>query len=403
MTAACSEQEGNAPLDPGAVQPHFERGGISGYSGAPGDRLCSACHDADAGAAAPTVTLSGPTSVAPGATNTYTLEIVPAAGSNQQQGGLNVAAPDGGTLIAGSGTRLESGEIVHSSPEAGSGTLSWDFEWQAPQASGTYNMYGIGLSSDGSGTRGDEENTAVLAISVEASGNQMPTADPKSASTELDVPVAIMLSGSDAETCELGFSIVSQPRQGSLGEVSDQTCAGVGAFTDQGLVTYTPDPNFVGSDQFTYRVTDEGGLFDKTVVEITVNGVAATDYDLVRLRVRKDKSDKLVAMFSIKSNPRTPTELVPAELYVDDPNGAAAPVCTMMVSDPAGKGATTHRFEPAMDCDYLLSGAPPVEYTVTVRLVDANPDVMSKTLRVRRFATIVNIIDMLIELRNSVP
>jgi len=139
------------------------------------------------------------------------------------------------------------------------------------------------------------------------------------------------------------------------------------------------------------------------VVVMTVIGVAAPDYDLVRLRLRKDKSDKLVAILSIKSNPQTPTELVPAELYVDDPNVAGAPVCNMMVSDPAGGGATTFKFEPATGCDYLLSGAPPVEYTVTVRIVDANPDVISKVLRVRRFATIVNIIDLLIELRNSIP
>ena len=67
--AACSERSG-PPTDIESVHPSFKNDGISGYSGAPGAQLCSRCHDPDNGAAPPTVTLSGPTNVGPGETQT---------------------------------------------------------------------------------------------------------------------------------------------------------------------------------------------------------------------------------------------------------------------------------------------------------------------------------------------
>ncbi|MGD8868280.1 MAG: hypothetical protein PVI01_11630, partial [Gemmatimonadales bacterium] len=207
--AACSERSG-APTDIESLHPSLKNDGISGHSGAPGTELCSRCHDPDNGAAPPTVTISGPTNVGPGETQTYTLSIVPAAQSNQTQGGLNVAVPDGGTLIAGSGTSIDRGEIVHSQPRRGTGTLSWSFQWQAPSNGGTYIMYGVGLSTDGSNTRGDEEGTDQLSITVQA-GNAPPSADPKQINTDVNTAVTITLSGSDAETCELTFAIVNGP------------------------------------------------------------------------------------------------------------------------------------------------------------------------------------------------
>ena len=141
---ACSEREPSGLAGPGMTKPHFYGGGESGRSGAPGAGLCSDCHDRPNGTA-PTVTLSGPSSLNSGETGDYTLTIEPASGSDQTQGGLNVAVPDGGTLIAGSGTSISGGEIVQSSEQRGSGTLSWSFQWQAPSSGGSFNMYGVGL------------------------------------------------------------------------------------------------------------------------------------------------------------------------------------------------------------------------------------------------------------------
>ena len=49
--------------------------------------------------------------------------------------------------------------------------------------------------------------------------NQPPTANATSATTNEEVPVAVALSGSDPDTCELTFSIVTPPTKGSLGSI----------------------------------------------------------------------------------------------------------------------------------------------------------------------------------------
>jgi hypothetical protein len=44
-----------------------------------------------------------------------------------------------------------------------------------------------------------------------------------------------------------------------------------------GLFRYTANPNFIGADQFTYRVTPEGGTSETGVVSITVSSVYGTE------------------------------------------------------------------------------------------------------------------------------
>ena len=85
-------------------------GGISGYSGNPtagGGKTCTNCHG---GGKIPTVNLTGPMSVAPGAANNYVLTI---SGGQKLFGALDVSA-SGGTLAAfESGTKLLTGEVTH--------------------------------------------------------------------------------------------------------------------------------------------------------------------------------------------------------------------------------------------------------------------------------------------------
>lgn len=482
---ACAEGDQSDVAGPEALRPHFYAGGISGHSGAPNTVLCNDCHSSNG--TAPSVTLSGPTALNPGQTGDYTLEIVPANGSDQQQGGLNVAVPSGGTLIAGSGTKILDKEIVHSSPQSGSGTLRWDFQWRAPASGGSYNMYGVGLSTNGSGRSGDEQGTDMLTITVQASnsppsadskqvetnvntavvialsgsdaetcnltfaivsppahgslsgitdqacgsgtdqarvtytpntdftgsdqltysvtdgdgataqatvdinviaaGNSEPNADSKNVEVDINAPTAIVLSGSDAETCELNFAIVSGPSNGSLGSIVDQGCSGS---TDQAEVTYTPDTDFTGSDQFTYSVTDGDGASAQATVNVNVSDPAAVDYALVRVRARANKDLKLEAAFIIKNNGNRQQGPALAELYVDDPDASkGGPACTMPASDEPGKGSTAFWFAPYNDCDVPLDtkGAP-ADYTITIRLVDQSPDMQTDVVHIRRISKI---------------
>ncbi|MGC2193603.1 MAG: choice-of-anchor V domain-containing protein, partial [Terriglobales bacterium] len=95
--------------------------GISGFSGKNGS-TCTSCHSSGT---APTVTMTGPTSVASGSTSTYTISVSTVTSGN---GGVDVAA-SAGTFAAGTGTKVLNGEIVHSSPST---THSWTFSWTAP-------------------------------------------------------------------------------------------------------------------------------------------------------------------------------------------------------------------------------------------------------------------------------
>jgi hypothetical protein len=117
--------------------------------------------------------------------------------------------------------------------------------------------------SDGSATSAP----AAITISI----NCTPTADDKTVSTSQDTPVLITLTGSDTETCELTFAILSGPANGSLSAITNQACVASAPNTDSATVTYTPNPSFSGSDSFTYRITDADADFADATVSITVN------------------------------------------------------------------------------------------------------------------------------------
>ena len=69
--------------------------------------------------------------------------------------------------------------------------------------------------------------------------NHPPVADPKSISTHTATPVAVTLTGSDANDDPIIFNVHSQPAHGALtGTVPN--------------LTYTPEAGYVGPDSFTY-------------------------------------------------------------------------------------------------------------------------------------------------------
>ena len=95
-------------------------------------------------------------------------------------------------------------------------------------------------------------------------------------------PLAIDLSGSDAETCELDFLVpgqlflvqqLNEPGKGDLIlDEGDRPCvAGSPANSDEHRVLYIPNDGFSGKDSFTYAVTDsDGNVSAPATVVITV-------------------------------------------------------------------------------------------------------------------------------------
>jgi hypothetical protein len=87
--------------------------------------------------------------------------------------------------------------------------------------------------------------------------NNPPVAKDDSVTTEEDTPVSITLDGSDPDEDELSYTVVESPSHGSLSGTAPN-------------VTYTPKPNFNGSDSFTFKVSDETTQSDAAIVSITV-------------------------------------------------------------------------------------------------------------------------------------
>lgn len=120
---------------------HAFPGGVSGYSGKSGT-TCTSCHSSGT---TPSITLTGPTSVTSGSTNSYTLTV-----GGTGNGGLDVAA-SAGTFTAGTGTQVLSGEITQTSATS---THSWTFSWTAPTVTvtTTATLYAAAVDGSGGGT-----------------------------------------------------------------------------------------------------------------------------------------------------------------------------------------------------------------------------------------------------------
>ena len=171
----------------------------------------------------------------------------------------------------------ESTEIITldgSSSSDADGSIT-NYEWQVDDTtvySGANTTYDLDLGGYSSGdhpvklivTDDDgaaDEDTTVLTV-----GNNPPIANDDLATTDEETPVTINVTDNDTDPDgaidPATVSIVDDPTDGSVG---------VGA---NGIVTYTPDTDYHGSDSFTYTVDDnEGTTSNEATVTVTVNDV----------------------------------------------------------------------------------------------------------------------------------
>ncbi len=87
-----------------------------------------------------------------------------------------------------------------------------------------------------------------------------PVAKDDSVTTEEDTPVSITLEGSDPDEDELTYTVAADPSHGKLSGTAPD-------------VRYTPNPDFNGSDSFTFKVSDETADSNTATVSITVTAV----------------------------------------------------------------------------------------------------------------------------------
>ena len=155
---------------------------------------------------------------------------------------------DGDTLTIQSVTNGANGTVVNNGTDV-TYTPNADFN-------GTDNFsYTI---SDGNGGT----DAATVTVTVEPV-NDDPVAEDDTASTDEDTAVTIDVLANDADV-DVADTLTVQ----SVTDGADGTVANNG--TD---VTYTPDPNFSGTDTFTYVVSDGNGGSDTATVTVTVAAV----------------------------------------------------------------------------------------------------------------------------------
>ncbi len=103
----------------------------------------------------------------------------------------------------------------------------------------------------------EESDAAVISITVNPV-NDAPLADAQSLDTVEDTPLDITLGGSDIDSDTLSYEIETSPAHGVLsGDAPD--------------VTYTPEQDFSGEDEFTFLVDDGSAQSDAVTISITVN------------------------------------------------------------------------------------------------------------------------------------
>jgi Bacterial Ig domain len=87
--------------------------------------------------------------------------------------------------------------------------------------------------------------------------NRVPTAIGKSAVVKANTPTGIVLKGTDPEGAQLVYSVVDFPGSGRLTGRAPN-------------LSYLPDKGFVGTDAFTFTVSDSVSTSEEAVVSITV-------------------------------------------------------------------------------------------------------------------------------------
>ncbi|MGI9011360.1 MAG: Ig-like domain-containing protein [Nitrososphaeraceae archaeon] len=92
----------------------------------------------------------------------------------------------------------------------------------------------------------------------EESPNTEPTAQDDSVTASQNQPLNIKLNANDADGDNLSFTIVDDPSNGQLGNVNPST----------NTVTYTPDEDYSGEDNFTFIVND--GTIDSNDATVSI-------------------------------------------------------------------------------------------------------------------------------------
>jgi MYXO-CTERM domain-containing protein len=143
--------------------------GVTGYSGKPYNGMSETCttNCHATGGAAPTLTITAPTTVQAGSTTSVTIVVA----GNKSRTSMNAAFSDGVKTIEGANTDTplpveEPTEVAATVPPPNGATGTYKFSFIAPQRNGPVTMWVAGMAASGNGTGGDGIANATRTITV---------------------------------------------------------------------------------------------------------------------------------------------------------------------------------------------------------------------------------------------
>ncbi len=178
-------------------------------------------------------------------------------------------------------------------------------------------------------------SSAELPFTTPGNPNSAPVADVLSLTTIEDTATAVTLSGSDVDGDPISYTVVSNPTKGSLSGTAPN-------------LTYTPNANATGSDNFTYRASD--GVLNSTTVTASITITPVEDPPLANSSTVTTNEDTNVAVNLSASDPEgasliytllssplkgTLTGTPPNLTYKPNANANGADSFTFKVSDGA--------------------------------------------------------------------
>ncbi|MFW2387110.1 MAG: lysyl oxidase family protein [Polyangiales bacterium] len=160
----------------------------------------------------------------------------------------------------------------------------------------------------------EANNVDLVPVTIPPASNIRPIAEPDSGTTDEDTPITVDVLFNDSDPdglLEPSSVAVIVPASNGLTSVNPTN----------GMITYTPNPNYFGEDTFSYQVLDDLGGADAALVTITVNPIndpptAADDsaYTLIEAQVTVD-------VLSNDSDPEGALDSTSVELISPPVNG----------------------------------------------------------------------------------
>ncbi len=146
-----------------------------------------------------------------------------------------------------------------------------------------------------------ELDSAPATVSINVASNLLPVAEAHSVTTEEDTPVGIRLIGSDPDSDPLAYSMVTGPSHGSLKGTAPN-------------LTYTPNPNFNGSDSFTFKIND--GAADSAPATVSIMVSSVNDPPMANDDTATTQEDTPIVTIDVLAND-TDVDNVGRYLYLD--------------------------------------------------------------------------------------